>query len=78
MVEKVKVFKVETFGAVDGPGVRLVIFVLGCNFRCKYCFDNAFSDRSNCNYDYKMSIDKMQKLLQKNINGAYFQGKNKW
>ncbi len=32
-----KVFKVETFGAVDGPGVRLVIFVQGCSFRCKYC-----------------------------------------
>ena len=32
-----KVFKTETFGAVDGPGVRLVIFLQGCHFRCIYC-----------------------------------------
>lgn len=32
-----KVFKTETFGAVDGPGVRLVLFLQGCSFRCKYC-----------------------------------------
>lgn len=31
------VFKIETFGSVDGPGVRLVIFLQGCDFRCKYC-----------------------------------------
>lgn len=33
----IKVFKVESFGAVDGPSIRLVIFMQGCSFRCKYC-----------------------------------------
>lgn len=37
MSDKAKVFKVETFGAVDGPSIRLVIFLQGCTFRCKYC-----------------------------------------
>ena len=27
----------ETFGSVDGPGVRFLVFLSGCNFRCKYC-----------------------------------------
>lgn len=27
----------ETFGSVDGPGVRFVVFLQGCNLRCKYC-----------------------------------------
>ena len=27
----------ESFGAADGPGVRFIVFVRGCNMRCAYC-----------------------------------------
>lgn len=32
-----RVNKIETFGSVDGPGVRFVVFLQGCRFRCRYC-----------------------------------------
>ena len=28
---------IETFGSVDGPGVRFVAFLQGCSMRCRYC-----------------------------------------
>lgn len=32
-----RVYSLETFGLVDGPGVRYIVFMQGCRMRCQYC-----------------------------------------
>ena len=31
------IHSIETFGTVDGPGTRFVVFFKGCPMRCAYC-----------------------------------------
>ena len=32
-----KIHSIDTFGTVDGPGVRFIVFMQGCRLQCKYC-----------------------------------------
>lgn len=51
-----KIHSIETFGTVDGPGIRFVIFFQGCNLKCKYCHNRDTWDINGGKY---ISVDEL-------------------
>ena len=57
-----KIHSIESFGAVDGPGIRFVIFMQGCPMRCLYCHN---PDSWSTNNGKEMSIDDLMAEIRK-------------
>ncbi len=60
---KGKIHSIETFGSVDGPGIRFVVFTKGCPMRCKYCHN---PDTWSMDGADEMSIDEIMDRYNKN------------
>lgn len=63
------VHSIETFGAFDGPGLRYIVFMQGCPFKCQYCHNR---DTWTTKENKLMSVDdiinnykRYQKFYQK-------------
>ena len=53
----------ESFGSVDGPGIRFVIFMQGCPLRCKFCHN---PDTWKTRQGTEMTTDELIALYMKN------------
>lgn len=67
---------IESFGLVDGPGIRVVVFFNGCKLRCKYCHNPEMWRKKDNNYSPQELVDKIKRYKNyfKDKGGVTFSG----
>ncbi len=67
----VNIHSFESFGTVDGPGIRFVFFMQGCHLKCKYCHNR---DTWKVNSGTLYSIDEIFNKIMHYKNYIYPNG----
>ncbi len=68
---------IETFGLVDGPGIRTVVFLSGCKLRCKYCHNPETWKMGKHNItaeELSKKIIRNKPYFKRNNGGVTFSG----
>lgn len=74
---KASVDSIESFGLVDGPGIRTVVFLSGCKLRCKYCHNPEMWVKGKENYTVEELVRKILRnkpYFKRNSGGVTFSG----
>jgi len=74
---KAAIDSIESFGLVDGPGIRTVVFLSGCKLRCKYCHNPEMWVKGKENYTVEELVKKILRnkpYFKRNSGGVTFSG----
>ncbi len=60
-----RIHSIQTLGTLDGPGVRFVVFMQGCNLRCKCCHNpDTWSMTDGKTYTAQQIVEKAERYRE--------------